>query len=145
MNVAEWLGMVVNQRYHIYAKELSKNDTQATGSHQAGPYIPKKNIFAAFPAVNAPQTENPDAQIQASIDSHGLPPSDCRVIWYNNKTRDEARVTCWGGVGSPLQSPPNAGTIACFAFSASQSPECRVWLCRDADEAAFIRQNISLG
>lgn len=149
MDVAEWLGMVVNQRYQIYAKKLSRNDTQATGAHQAGVYVPKRIIFATFPAVNAPSIENPDAQIRASIDSHGLPPTGCRVIWYNNilfdRTRDETRVTCWGGLGSPLQYPLNAGTIACFAFSANRIPECRVWLCRNAREAAFITHNVRLG
>ena len=54
----------------IWLKRLSANDTQLTGGHQAGPYIPREAIFRMIPELNRPDAENPREQISASIVSH---------------------------------------------------------------------------
>jgi hypothetical protein len=116
----QWLDQVTGPDYVWFVKRLSANDTLANGSHQAGPYIPKEVLFSVFPDINKPQFPNPDYHFQMTIDSHGE--SQCvRAVWYNKKlhgtgTRNEARITGFGGKSSALLNPENTGALTIFAF-----------------------------
>jgi len=139
-----------NSRGHIvwYAKRLSGNDTLANGSHQAGPYIPKELLFEVFPSLNRPDAVNPDKIFRLIVDSH----SDgrrVRAIWYNNRfrggTRNEARMTGFGGSSSALLDPESTGSIAVFAFHRDDSGEadlCHVWVCRSGVEEELVEERI---
>ena len=128
-----------------YAKRLSANDTLANRTHQAGPYIPREVLFTVLPVLDRPEHHNPDARFPLRIDSHDRVPRMVRTIWYNNKlrggTRNEARVTGFGGRRSPLLDPENTGAVTVFAFMAGGSGtllQCRVWICEgEAEEGLF--------
>lgn len=121
-----------------YVKRLAANDTRATRGKQYGPYIPKEYLFRVMPSLAAEQSQNPDALIDAFVDSHP-DRRTVRAVWYNNKrtgqrvaghvghnarpandttrpTRDEARLTRWGGVKSALIDPDSTGALAAFVF-----------------------------
>jgi hypothetical protein len=147
-DLQSWLIEVSGDGYVWYVKRLSGNDTLANGSHQAGPYIPKEFLFYIFPSLNRPSVLNPDLWIELSIDSHA-DRRPIRIIWYNNKlhgkTRNEARLTNFGGAGSPLLDPDNTGALAIFAFALAESGherECHIWVCRDEIEEALVEERI---
>lgn len=132
-----------------YVKRLSANDTQATGGHQAGPYIPRRDLFTLIPQLNRPAEKNPRVEFQMVLDSH----PDIRTvtaIWYNNRlrggTRNETRITGFGGASSsPLLDPNLAGALAVFVFRQIQpmgDVECHVWVCEHGTEADFIEEYI---
>lgn len=131
-----------------YAKRLAGNDTLATGAHQAGPYVPKEFLFKLFPQLNRPEDENPRVEFPLYVESHGQQ-RDVQAIWYNNKlrggTRNEARLTNFGGQSSPLLDPESTGAIAVFAFHPAP-PErvssCRVWVCTTAAEEDLVEDHI---
>ncbi len=118
----------------VYAKRLAANDTLATGAHQAGPYIPKDFLFLVLPEIHRPDRGNPDIRFPLRIESHGGDTAQVRAIWYNNrlrgKTRDEARITNFGGAESPLLDPANTAALTLFAFTRRDTgPACQVWIC----------------
>ena len=121
-----------------YLKRLSPNDTQQTGGHQAGPYFPKRVLLALLPALNRPGADNPRVEIACSVDSHGEQHA-LQAIWYNNRqrgrTRDETRVTGWGGSQSVLLDTDSTGALVVLAFCRAAEGDplvCHVWVCRDA-------------
>lgn len=140
-----------------FAKRLAANDTMATGAKQAGPYFPKEFLFKLFPSLNRPSDVDPDHRFDLRIDSDG---SDARVraVWYNAKVRgradgnkqkhlkDEARITNFGGIRSPLLNPDNTGTVAVFAFvlgADNSAQSCHVWVCgENGAEAAVVEERL---
>ena len=129
-----------------WLKRLSANDTQANGSHQAGPYIPKSILFAVVPSLRRPDEENPDVWFDMMIDSHH-DIRRARAVWYNNRrfggTRNETRLTGLGGSASALLDPESTGALTVFAFSResdAQPFECHVWVARDAVEEDTIEE-----
>ena len=147
-DLTEWMNE--NSRPHVvwYAKRLSGNDTLANGSHQAGPYIPKDFLFDVFPSLNRPDAENPDKTFEVRIDSHP-DVREVRAIWYNNRfrggTRNEARVTNFGGASSALLDPESTGSLAVFAFHRNDSGEAdvsHVWVCDHETEAELVEERI---
>ena len=142
LNVFDWIETNGGTDWTWYAKRLSGNDTLATGSHQAGPYIPKAVFFRLFPTLDNSPLLNPRITVAVSIDSHDRS-HRVDAIWYNNKivsggTRDETRITGWGGASSPILDPEATGSICVFAFrqadEASDSDQCHVWLCSTVEE-----------
>lgn len=134
-----------------YAKRLAANDTLESGGNQAGPYMPKELIFELFPSVNRVEIKNPDVWFELYIDSH--PDAQrVRAVWYNNKfhggTRNESRLTNFGGQKSPLLDPDSTGSLAVFAFKLPESEagdveECHVWLCGgEGVEADIVEDRI---
>ena len=133
-----------------YAKRLSGNDTLANGSNQAGPYVPRDFLFTLFPSLDQPDSANPDVRFDVFIDSH----SDhrrVRAVWYNNalrgRTRNETRLTNFGGMSSPVLDPESTGALAIFAFkqvAGADSPECRIWICADTDEEELAEDLIGV-
>lgn len=145
----DWMAEFSRQDAVWYAKRLSGNDTLANHSHQAGPYIPREVLFGVLPVLDRPEQENPDTHFRLRIDSHGEASRTVRAIWYNNAlrggTRNEARVTGFGGQRSPLLDPESTGAVAVFAFISGPSgtaTECRVWVCRSEAEEDLFEQRL---
>lgn len=138
LKLSEWIQQCQELGGYWYVKRLSGNDTQATGSHQAGPYVPNYIAFQIFGELNVPDQENPRITFQAVSGSHEHT-AHPNIIWYNNQirggTRNEIRITRLGGFASPLLDPENTGSIALLFFTDENgNRECRYWVCRDAVE-----------
>lgn len=148
-DIGDWLGDFAVTGSIWYLKRLAANDTLATHSHQAGPYMPKDLVFEVFPSIHDAGRLNPDLEVNAYIDSH----SDhrrVRAIWYNNRltggTRNETRITNWGGAASAVLDPDSTGALAVFVFSAPHDNEARdlhVWVCRHPTEEDLVEERIA--
>lgn len=147
-DLSSWLGEWNRTDVVWFAKRLAANDTLASGSHQAGPYIPKNVLFGVFPKINDPSIRNPERRVALHIDSHAEE-KEVRVIWYNNRlfggTRDEMRITNFGGRSSALLDPESTGTIVLFVFvleAEVKASEARVWVCRNVSDEEVIESVI---
>ena len=121
-----------------FIKRLAANDTGATGAHQKGPYFPSPLVFHLFPSLKKTQSPNPRAIIPTVVASHDSEPIKINVIWYNQKTRRECRLTCWGGLEGGVTDPESTGSIALFVFrkpAQGDAEYCEVWVCNAAEEA----------
>lgn len=149
-HLSSWIDRFSHEGTLWFAKRLSGNDTLANGSHQAGPYVPREIIFQAFPALERKDLLNPDVHFDLLIDSHDKR-GTIRAIWYNNKfirepksgetgTRNETRLTNFGGRESPLLDPDNTGALAVFVFvlTGGSTRNCHVWVCRNEEEVEFL-------
>jgi hypothetical protein len=150
-DVTDWIDEHGQPGNIWYAKRLAANDTLATHSHQAGPYIPKEFIFKVFPFLNKPSLENPDHRFNTYIDSH-VDHKLVRAVWYNNKlhqkgTRNETRLTGFGGIQSAVLDPENTGAIAILSFKlgdSNRATECHIWVCRNEMEELEFEQILGL-
>ena len=143
-DLIDWLNRPAYLGASWYVKRLSANDTQANGSHQAGPYIPKAVVFQIFPSINRPLDHNPDSEFRLVIDSHA-DDRTARVVWYNGRSRNETRITRLGGASSALLDPENTGALVVLAFSGESGPEpveCRAWVCRDSIEEEIVEDRV---
>lgn len=139
MELREWIDRAGQTRTRWVLKRLSANDVGRTGGHQVGLYLPRTLSFRLFPELYRPDEHNPDVFLRCSVDSHDVPEQETRVIWYNNRlrggTRNEVRVTRWGGADSPIQDESNAGVLICIAVVvAGGATSLRVWVARDETE-----------
>lgn len=137
-DLADWIQVFARPENVFFLKRLSANDTLASGANQAGPYFPRQLLFSQFPSIANSNVQNPDEHIEAIVDSHSQQMT-VRAIWYNNRlfggTRNEARITNWGGISSPVLDPSNTGAIAIFAFcELGGRRQLRVWVCRSIEE-----------
>ena len=143
-DLTDWLTQFSGPDYIWFVKRLSGNDTLATKAHQAGPYIPKEFLFEVFPDLHRPKTRNPDKIFPLYIDSHA-DRRDVRAIWYNNRlhgrTRNEARITGFGGAASALLDPDSTGALTIFAFNPKKG-ECHVWVCQHETEEDVVEERI---
>jgi hypothetical protein len=143
-DLPDWLEQFSGPEYVWFVKRLSGNDTLATHAHQAGPYIPKEFLFDVLPAINKPEAENPDLMFPLFIDSHA-DTREIRAIWYNNRlrggTRNETRLTGFGGAASALLDPDSTGALTVFAFRVGGN-ECHVWVCQHETEEEIIEDRI---
>ena len=143
-DLAEWLERFSGSDFLWFVKRLSGNDTLATQAHQAGPYIPKEFLFEVFPDLNRPDVENPDRIFPLFIDSHA-DAREIRAVWYNNRlrggTRNETRLTGFGGAASALLDPESTGALAVFVFRIGRD-ECHVWVCEHETEEEIIEDRI---
>lgn len=133
-----WIEAIIEERAVVFAKRLAGNDTHLTRAHQAGPYLPKSFLFGALPELNRPGSENPRVTLPVRIESHGEE-RQVNAIWYNGKlygrTRNETRLTGFGGAQSPLLDPESTGALALFAFIRTpDGPSCSIWLCATLEE-----------
>ena len=148
IDVQDWLTDRSDPDATWFAKRLSGNDTLANGSHQAGLYVPKELLFRVFPELNRPEDENPDVRFYAHIDSH--PDSrEVRAIWYNNRrrghSRDETRITRWGGAQSAVLDPDSTGALCVLAFErndAGTTTACHIWVCRNEIEEDIVENHV---
>lgn len=149
-DLTDWLNEQAAPDILWYVKRLSGNDTLATNSHQAGPYVPKDVLFDLFPGLNTREEKNPDIWFDLYIDSHA-DHQKVRAVYYNGKffedengkrgTRNEARLTNFGGRASALLDPDSTGALTVFAFhrdSEGQVSACHVWVCRHVTEEEII-------
>ncbi|AXX61604.1 type II restriction endonuclease [Vibrio vulnificus] len=143
-----WLSDKVSDSWLVYIKRLSANDTGATGGHQVGVYIPKEVMNTLFPSIDRTDIENPDYELTAKMMSHSFPEQRVRAIYYNGKffgkTRNEKRITRWGGKKSPLQDVENTGSLAIFSFR-KDSHDCdltEVWVCRSVEDEEELESMI---
>ena len=148
-DVHNWIEQVVGPQWYWYVKILSGNDTLLNSAHGYGPYIPRDTTFALFPSIGVSRDLNPRTTIDVSIDSHGITGASATVIWYNNRlhggSRNEARITGWGGRRSPLLDPESTGSLCVFAFlkfGEGNAQSCRIWLCRDTADEEIIQARI---
>lgn len=149
-DLASWMDEFGRPGFIWYAKRLSGNDTLANGSHQAGPYVPKEVLFEVMPSLNKPPTTNHDSRFELYLDSH-LEVRTVRAVWYNNKllrggTRDETRLTGFGGKQSALLDPDSTGALAIFAFKPETETDhalCHVWICGgEGTEADLVEERL---
>jgi hypothetical protein len=147
-DISNWLDDQSVTEAMWYVKRLAANDTLASGSHQAGPYIPKEFLFSIFPALNTPESENPEVRFPLYIDSHS-DAREVRAVWYNNRlrggTRNETRLTNLGGSASALLDPEVTGSLAIFSFyraTSGQAANCHVWVCDHEVEEDQVEDRI---
>jgi hypothetical protein len=151
MDLTDWLDTYSGEEFVWYVKRLTANDTQANGSHQAGPHISKRFLFRVFPAINRTDVKNPDWHFDMDVDSHA-DSRTVRAIYYNNKYhenpvsgRDEARITGFGGSTSALLDPESTGALTIFAFrlkDGEAASECHAWVCRHETEEDIVEDRI---
>lgn len=149
--------------FHGYCwllKRLSGNDTSLTGGHQCGIYIPKEFVKIAFPEINNTKIENPSINVDCYFPLDDYYINDLRVIYYNNRytkprgTRNEFRITRWGGTRSPNQKPENTGALfflavepiekKCVAIVTGSDEEEKVienWFGREIEPGNIILSN----
>jgi hypothetical protein len=142
-SLPDWIAQFAQPEHVWFAKRLSANDTLQTKAHQAGPYFPKDLLFRVLPALHDESVLNPRVDLQAFIDSH----PDVRTvtpIWYNGKlfgkTRNETRVTGWGGAGSAVLDAASTGALAVFVFkNGAEGPanSLHVWVCDGYEDEVF--------
>lgn len=144
MSLPDWISEFSRPEHVWYLKRLSANDTLANKTHQAGPYFPKDLLFGVLKGLNNREIENPRVQIDAFVDS-GTETRSVTAIWYNNRysggTRDEARVTGWGGGASALLDPDSTGALSVFVFENgalnSGATSLHVWVCNGYQDEMF--------
>ena len=148
IDLQRWLDIHSGRGVHWYVKRLSGNDTLANGTHQAGPYVPKRFLFELFPSLNRPEVLNPDTWFDLYIDSHE-DHRRVRAVWYNNKfhvgTRNETRITGLGGRASALLDPESTGALVLFAFREAPpegETQCHAWVCRNEIDECLIEDRI---
>lgn len=141
-----WLSGIADKNNFLYIKRLSANDTGATGGHQVGLYLPSGIVEKLFPSINHIRQQNPSVHLTTHVSSHQCPDNKARAVYYNNRfyggTRNEKRITGWGGGISPLQNPENTGALTLLAFRLdTQGGDCSgvdVWVCISPDEEDVI-------
>lgn len=137
-DAAEWLDRVTGDEWTWFTKRLAANDTGMTKSHQVGPYIPKP---VAFPLLGLPSEAKPNGDVDKLWDyrlvSHGQT-RELRLVYY--KSKDECRLTRFGGKLSPVQDPENTSRILVLAFGPNGVLEA--WLARNQDEESVIEGRI---
>lgn len=140
----DWLSQFSGPDFIWFLKRLSGNDTLATHAHQAGPYIPKEFLFELFPKLHRTKAHNPRQIFPLYIDSHADRRNIC-AIWYNNRlrggTRNETRLTGFGGAASALLDPDSTGALTIFAFDPKKG-ECHVWVCQHETEEDIVEDRI---
>jgi hypothetical protein len=138
-----WLAGVVAKERHLIFKRLSANDTGATGGHQVGLYVPNRFAFEIAPQLNT-SSENPRLSFELWLVSHDQRSSPS-LIYYNNRrrggTRNECRITGFGGGGSALQDPESTGAIVLISFDESGA-RAEAWLTSSFDEDAAVEAQL---
>jgi hypothetical protein len=150
-DLLRWFGDVSGKHWIWYARYLSANDTGATGANQVGLYLPKFVFGTLFPTAASSTQLNPSVTFPSTVEREGVTRA-VRAIWYNNRTlgrgtRNECRITGWGGRASPLQDSEATGSLVVFAFrlgATGDTEECRVWVCSDLVEEEIVLDWIGL-
>lgn len=151
IDLVRWFADISGKQWLWYTRYLSANDTGATGAHQVGLYLPKFAFGTLFPSAASSLALNPSVTFPATVEGGDMT-RPVRAVWYNNRTlgqgtRNECRITGWGGTASPLQDPEATGSLVVFAFrlgTTGDAEECRVWICRDLVEEEIVLDWIGL-
>ena len=121
-------------------KRLSANDTGATQSHQVGPYIPKQIAFSIAPSLQG-VAGNPDHWFLANING-SKKTTTLRLVWYNQRSRNECRITNWGGASSPLNTEAT-GALIFIAFHSNTEKDsdfAHIHICISLSEEEQIEE-----
>jgi hypothetical protein len=147
-SLPDWIARFAQPENIWFAKRLSANDTGQTKGHQAGPYVPKDLLFSVLPTLRDEGTENPRVVLEASTGSHDHV-RQVTAIWYNGrlfgKTRNEARITGWGGRRSPLLDSDATGALAILVFvggAVGAATALQIWLADSADNADDLLEDL---
>lgn len=133
--VADWLLEAAESERVWFVKRLSANDTGATGAHQVGIYLPKQVTRVLFPGLLDERSANPKRACHVRFGSHAST-ADAVTTFYNQKTRDEVRITRWGGSASPIQDPDQTGALLVLSFAqhVDEPREAMAWLAQTPEE-----------
>lgn len=120
----EFISKIKSDKLMWFAKRLSGNDTNLTGGHQVGVYVPREVIKYLAPEVLKKDKLNPDRYIDEAIyiNDDISAKKQLRIIYYNNRfatingTRNEFRITRWGGKNCSVQDPERTGSILLFVW-----------------------------
>lgn len=140
-DLTEWLPFALAPPRRAIYKRLSANDTGASGGHQAGPYVPNRVAFALFADLDT-DAPNPRHQVTLRLLSHAQT-SQLSLIYYNNRrwqaggTRNECRLTGFGGSQSAFQDSENTGALVVVSFAAD-GQTAEAWVSRSLDDEAAI-------
>lgn len=136
MNLTSFLEFIEAESFDWAVKRLSGNDTGITGGHQVGLYLPKEFFEKRFPEICTTEALNPKSVFrEVRFPQLDLAVDGVTATYYNNRffggTRNEFRLTRWGGRSNPLQSPENTGAIIVLAF---KDGSARVWVADNLEE-----------
>ena len=100
-----------------------------------------------FPTTIGQVEDNQERFLAISIDSHNEQ-RNVRAVWYNNSyrglTRNESRITQFGGRSSPVLNPESTGAIVVFAFAVvPEGNDCeslRCWVAESIEEERTIER-----
>ncbi len=123
-----WQGRYGRPPWVMFSKVLSATDIGRTRSHGAGLLVPRPVAFTAFPEIHDPLRRNPRVSLVAHCDN--LPqdqPLTTELVWYNQRTRNEARMTNLAGVLSPVAQYGKVGDVLWGAIHPQQR-QVRFWL-----------------
>ncbi|MAN66487.1 type II restriction endonuclease [uncultured Hyphomonas sp.] len=144
MEIEDWIDEVSGANFAWYIKRLSGNDTQLTGGHQAGPYVPKSLAVELLPQLSDLSLKNPRELVELRVLPDGFD-TTANLIYYNNKFHDnpssgrnETRLTALGGRENPLLDPENTGALTIFAFEYGAPVKCQVWICQNREQEALF-------
>ena len=133
----DWIARWIGNSWVWHAKFLSGSETAAAQARRSGPCIPRDLLKPAFPSL-AEDVEATSVEFDIAIDSHGVREDQVRGVPHIGegllgRPQPQIRITDLG-TSSPLRDPENTGALAIFVFRpgpGSDSPKCRVWICRN--------------
>jgi hypothetical protein len=143
-SLTQFLEYIDRKNMFWIIKRLSGNDTGLTGGHQVGVYYPRSFFEYFFPEILTRKVKNPKNLINSCyFPNENENIHDITVTWYNNKyfggTRDEFRITKWGGNRSPTNDLENTGAIFVFALIKSGNKiTAGGWVASDLEEENLI-------
>ena len=137
----DWMARWIGASWVWHARILSGIETTATPALRPGPRIPRDLLGPAFPSL-AEDDGATSIEFDIEIESHGVREPRVRGVPHVGESpfsapRAEIRITDFGA-SSPLRDPENTGALAIFMFRpgpGTDSPKCRVWVCRNRVEA----------
>lgn len=151
LSVTRFLEEIDDGALFWIVKRLSGNDTNLTGGHQSGLYLPRVFFEVVFPEICTTDRFNPDAFIDTCfIPQANILVPKLRAIYYNSKyfpdrnlkkKYDEFRLTRWGGRDVSLQDPENTGSICVLAVQKTPAEtHSVVWVAANPTEEGFIEE-----
>ncbi|MGD9709927.1 MAG: type II restriction endonuclease [Halothiobacillaceae bacterium] len=130
----------------VFAKRLSANDTGASGSHQVGPYLPNSMAFTLCPRLQN-YSANPFSEFECSVLSHGVT-RNTKLIWYNQKSRNECRITKWADDrrrNSILQKDMTGGLLVMlFKMQGGDIDHAWAWFCVSPEEEDLLEERFGV-
>lgn len=142
----KFLESMLGSGKRLFLKRLSANDTGATGGHQVGIYVPKPVAFDLFPSLRMGGI-NPDALFETTV-FPSPETRNTRIVWYNEGTRDECRITRWAKQrpGSSRLTKDLTGGLIVLCFESNgfdgRIEHCRAWFCQSAQEEDAFQERL---
>jgi len=145
MNIEEFFDLLFSGELDFVVKRLSGNDTGANGSHQVGIYLPREYFERSFPEICTTKRQNPKSGFETVFfPQYSLEASAVVATYYNNRffggTRNEFRLTNWGGKESPIQDHENTGSIMVLAKNGKKA---YAWIAQTEEEELLIEEKLA--